>query len=191
MEKITDWEAGPRKKRKLDLTALGAECSIPPELAILEKRQISAGGYVTAAARVCSLLLIIPTILVIAFFSLTEGAPGVLGGLIFAVPVFVLTYFAFCVFSRKRHILAGYAHCYLTRVKACHASEKTLQYYADIEFSNGHIEPQLFVYAAGKNSVNPGDEVYVYVLERRNQQFYDVRTVSELERRKDAISRGV
>lgn len=178
-------------ERILDLKQLGPECQIPPELAILEKRQISAGGYVTTAMRVCSLLLLIPTILVITFFSLTEGIPGMLGGLIFAVPVFVLTYFAFFVFKRKRHILAGDAHCYLARVKACHASEKTLQYYADIEFSNGHIEPLLFVYASDENLVDPGDEVYVYVLERRNQQLYDVRTVSELERRKDAISRGI
>lgn len=176
--------------RILDLKQLGPECPIPPELAILEKRQISAGGYVTTAMRVCSLLLLIPAILAIAFFSLTEGVPGMLGGLIFTIPAFVLTYFAFFVFGRKRHILAGDAHCYLARVKACHASEETLQYYADIEFSNGHIEPQLFVYAASENSVDPGDEVYVYVLERRNQQLYDVRTVSELERRKDAISRG-
>lgn len=67
----------------------------------------------------------------------------------------------------------GDVRCYLAHVKESYGS------FADVEFSNGYIDPWAFVYIGDGRPIKPGDKVYVCVVEYKNLQFCEVRPVRE------------
>ena len=175
------------RERMLNPKQLGAKCSIHPGLALLERRQqISEGELATVALRRAVLLSFALPVFIIVLLVNADSVSILLIGLAVAALIFLLVLHAIRQFRARHCILMGEMRCYLARVK------DYCEPYADVEFSNGHTEPQLFVYTADGRSVKPGDEVYVCVIECKdikNMQFCEVRPVSELEKTPDRKSR--
>lgn len=166
--------------RMLNLKQLGAKCSIPHGLALLEKqREISEGELATVALRRAVLLSFALPVFIVMLLVNADSVFILLIGLAVAALIFLLVFRSICQFRARHCILMGEMRCFPARVK------DYCEPYADIEFSNGHTEPRLFVYAADGRSVKPGDEVYVCVVECnniKNMQFCEVRPVAELEK---------
>lgn len=169
-------------EKMLDLKQLGKECSVPPGIALLEKRQqITEDELGKIALLIFILRFALPIYVAVLFcailLSTYADVSTLLKGLAIAVPFFLLLFYATRVFRRRNCIQEGDVHCYLAHVKDYYKP------YADIEFSNGRIEKRFFVYIADGKPVNPGDEVYVCVIENENLkdlQLCEVRPVSEL-----------
>ena len=168
------------REKMLNPKQLGAKCSIPHGLALLERRQqISEGELATAALRRAVLLSFILSVFIVVLLINADSVFILLIGLAVAALIFLLVLHEIRQFRARHCILMGEMRCYLARVK------DYCEPYADIEFSNGHTEPQLFVYTADGRPVKPGDEVYVCVVECnniKNMQFCEVRPVAELEK---------
>ena len=171
----------------LNLKQLGAECPAPPGLALLERRQQLDESQLTTVGRLAFLLRIALLIYIIVLFTHADSKFTVLEGLAVAAPFFLLRIYAGCEFKERQCILMGDVRCCLARVKESYDDR-----FADVDFSNGHTESQLFVYAADGRPVKPGDEAYVCVVESKdikNMQFCEVRPAAELEKVSDRKSR--
>lgn len=175
------------RERMLNPKQLGAKCSIPHGLALLEKRrEISEGELATVALRRAVLLSFILPVFIIVLLINANSVFALLIGLVIAALIFLLVLHEIRQFRARHCILMGEMRCCLARVKDYYEP------YADIEFANGHTESRLFVCAADGRPVKPGDEVYVCVIECKdikNMQFCEVRPVAELEKVPDRKSR--
>ena len=170
--------------KMLDLKQLGKECSVPPGMTLLEKRQQITKDELGKIALLISILrFALPIYVTVLFYAIIfstyadDSVQVLLKGLAIVAPFFLLLLYATRVFRRRNCIQAGDVRCYIARVKNYDKP------YADVEFSNGCIEKRLFVYTADGRQVNPGDEVYVCIIENENLkdlQFCEVRLISEL-----------
>lgn len=160
--------------RTLNPKQLGAECTVPPGLALIERRQQLDESKLVTVGRLAFLLRIALLIYIIVLFTHADSAFTVLEGLAVAAPFFLLRVYAGCAFKERQCILMGDVRCYLAHVKESYGS------YADVEFSNGYIDPWAFVYTSDGRPVKRGDEVCVCIIEYNKLQFCEVRPVSEL-----------
>lgn len=159
--------------RALNPKQLGAECTVPTGLALLERRQQLDESKLTTVGRLDFLLHIALLIYIIVLFTHADSVFTVLEGLAVAAPFFLLRVYAGCVFKERQCILMGDVRCYLAHVKESYGS------FVDVEFSNGYIDPWAFVYIGDGRPIKPGDKVYVCVVEYKNLQFCEVRPVRE------------
>lgn len=164
-------------ERMLNPKQLGKKCSVPSGLALLERRrQIDEGSLAYKSLELSVSLLFSLPVFTVGLFIYADSVSYLLKRLVIAILLFLLMLYEICQFKTRYCIQAGDVRCYLARVKDCHEP------YADIEFSNGHIEKRFFVYTADERSVKPGNEVYVCVIEYKDLplQLCEVRLVSEL-----------
>lgn len=159
--------------RTLNPKQLGTECTVPPGLALLERRQQLDESKLATVGRLAFLLRIALLIYIIVLFTHADSVFTVLKGLAVAAPFFLLRVYAGCAFKERQCILMGNVRCYLAHVKESYGS------YADVEFSNGYIDSWTFVYIGDGRPIKPGDEVYVCVVEYKNLQFCEVRPARE------------
>lgn len=170
--------------RMLNLKQLGAECPAPPGLALLERRQQLDESQLTTVGRLAFLLRIALLIYIIVLFTHADSKFTVPEGLAVAAPFFLLRVYAGCEFKERQCILMGDVRCCLARVKESYDDR-----FADVEFSNGYIDPWAFVYIGDGKPIKPGDEVYVCVVEYKNLQFCEVRPVREFGKAPNRKSR--
>lgn len=162
--------------RMLNLKLLGAECSAPPGLALLKRRQrLAESELATMSAWLYFIVSIAQMVFaVVLFLCVYFDRISVLQGVAIIILVSLLRQYAYCVFRTRECILVGDVQCCLARVKDYYEP------YADIQFSNGYTGSDFFVYSGDGRQLKPGDEVYVCVIEYKNLQFCEVRPVSEL-----------
>ena len=169
--------------RMLNTKLLGAECSAPPGLALLKRRQQLDESQLTTVGRLAFLLQTALPIYIIALSIRADSWTTMITGLVIAAPFFPLQFCVTRVFRKRNCILTGDVRCYLARVKNYHKP------YADIEFPSGRIKKRFLVYTGDGKPIKPGDEVYVCVIEYKSLQFCEVRPVSELGKAPNRKSR--